>query len=361
MSWRAKFIPLLILSGFLFGCLPPSNLWGNSFEPTVISAQEFISSQTATSASIAPPTPLPTATVISSPTATAAPTATAPMGAIQRVLIVSFDGLRPDAIEEAPMDNVLALMNSGAFTLTAQTVIPPTTLPAHSSMLVGTCVARHHVIWDDYIPENGFARGVDLFDLAHQAGLRTVMIVGKDKLRQITEPQSTDVYEAYDYTKLKEFTMAEKNIVPRAIEEVEAGFGLMFVHFPSADLMGHDKGWMSYTQLAVLDREDRYFGDLLAALDENGMRESTLIIVTSDHGGHESTHGENIPEDMTIPWIISGPGIQPMQLTTDVQIMDTAPTVAYALHLPIPAEWQGIPVTEAFGLPVSGAEPVVCQ
>jgi hypothetical protein len=68
-----------------------------------------------------------------------------------------------------------------------------------------------------------------------------------------------------------------------------------------------------------------------------------------------------MPEDMTIPWIIAGPGIQPMQLTTDVQIMDTAATAAYALHLQIPVDWQGVPVTEAFGLPVSGGDAVVCQ
>jgi hypothetical protein len=31
--------------------------------------------------------------------------------------------------------------------------------------------------------------------------------------------------------------------------------------------------------------------------------------------------------------------------------MDTAATAAYALGLPIPPEWDGVPVYEAFGLP----------
>jgi arylsulfatase A-like enzyme len=118
---------------------------------------------------------------------------------------------------------------------------------------------------------------------------------------------------------------------------------------------------MSYDQRAVFRTLDGLFGKLIAALDDNGMRDSTLIIVTSDHGGHDTTHGLNIPEDMTIPWIIAGPGIQPMQLSTDVQIMDTAATAAYALHLQMPVDWQGVPVTEAFGLPVSSGDAVVCQ
>jgi arylsulfatase A-like enzyme len=83
-------------------------------------------------------------------------------------------------------------------------------------------------------------------------------------------------------------------------------------------------------------------------------------MVSSDHGGHDTTHGFDIPEDMTIPWIISGPGIQTVQLTTPIQTMDTAATAAYALGLSIPGEWDGIPVTEAFGLPVDARSPAIC-
>ena len=76
--------------------------------------------------------PLPTETLIPTVTSTPLPTA-------DRVLIVSFDGLRPDAIAEADMVNVMSLMQSGAYTMSAQTIMPSLTLPAHASMLVGTC------------------------------------------------------------------------------------------------------------------------------------------------------------------------------------------------------------------------------
>ena len=91
---------------------------------------------------------------------------------------------------------------------------------------------------------------------------------------------------------------------------------------------------------------------ILAELDARGIRDETLIIITADHGGLGNSHTSGFPEDMTIPWIASGAGIQPKQLTSQVHIMDTAATAAYALNLQTPSEWDGVPVYEAFGLSV---------
>lgn len=278
------------------------------------------------------------------PTRTPAPSLT-PRPLIRRILIVSFDGLRPDVIELAPMLHLQALMQAGAYSLAAQTTFPSATLPAHASMLMGMCPQKHNVDWNDYDPSQGYAQGVDIFDLAHAAGLQTVMVVGKQKLIQLTEPGSLDVYKYINDRDLV--------IVDWILGNFPADFGLMFVHFPTIDFMGHEHGWLSWEQLSVARRGDEALGKLLAALDERGIREETVILVTSDHGGHEQSHGSRNPLDMTIPWVIAGPGIRPGELASPVQTTDTAATAAWALQLPIPLEWDGLPVTEAFGLPVS--------
>ena len=87
------------------------------------------------------------------------------------------------------------------------------------------------------------------------------------------------------------------------------------------------------------------------------MRASTLIIVTADHGGHNTSHGFDIPLDMTIPWVIVGPGVQPKALTSPINTTDTAATAAWALGLPLPPEWAGRPVLEAFGFPDDAPRP----
>jgi len=282
---------------------------------------------------------------------------TTPAPSISRVLIVTFDGLRPDAIAEANMVNVLSLMESGAYTLNAKTIMPSSTLPSHASMLTGMCPAKHIVRWNDYVPENGYARGIDIFDLVHGAGLQTAMVVGKVKLRHITEPASTDFFAFIDETdKIDDFTTIEK----LAISQVKVGFNLMFVHFPNGDLMGHEEGWMSPKQLKAYTKDDKSFGAILQALKARDMYDDTIIIVTADHGGHDTSHGTDAPEDMTIPWIISGPRVMPGQLTTQVHTMDTAATTAFVLGLSIPPEWEGVPVFEAFGLPVPPWRVIRC-
>lgn len=291
---------------------------------------------TATSTSL----PLPSETF--TPTLTLEPTATL-LPRPARVLILSIDGFRPDAIELTPMRNLQALMQTGAYSLVAQTIAPSVTLPSHTSMLTGLCPEDHGVDWNSYKPDRGYATGTDLFDLAQAAGLHTVMVVGKDKLRQITEPHSTDVFE---YISDRDTVIAE-----RVAALIPQGFDLMFVHFPTPDGMGHEYGWLSPEQYSVLFRADEALQTILNALQAAGLREETLVIVTADHGGHGTTHGSRQPEDMNIPWIAAGPGVRPVVLSTAINTTDTAATAAWALGLPLPPEWDGRPVLEAFGLP----------
>jgi phosphopentomutase len=91
----------------------------------------------------------------------------------------------------------------------------------------------------------------------------------------------------------------------------------------------------------------------LSALDFVGLRESTYLIVTADHGGAGRTH---IPDDARarhIPWIAVGPGIRRnLNLTTyadlTINTEDTFATASVILKLPLHKAIDGKPVKEIF-------------
>jgi len=248
------------------------------------------------------------------------------------VVIISLDGLRPDAISQAPMPNVQALAQRGAYSFSAQTIFPPVTLPSHASMLTGQPPEIHGVLWNDYEPARGTITTTTIFEYAHTAGLRTVMVVGKEKFKHFDVP---DTLEAFVFA-----LNGDADVLTQAARQ---DFDLMLVHLPNTDYFGHSTGWMSPVYLFQLTRTDERLGNFLSALPAD-----VAVILTADHGGLGLTHGQNIPEDMTIPWMMAGPGVkQNYAISGAVSTMDTAATALYLLGLPAPEGMAGRVVMEA--------------
>jgi len=340
-----RIITFLIL---LAGCAPIPNLWGSSLAPAPTPTglpplPEPAQQAEATATAFVTATGLPTATITPAATGIARVSPTPAGAGVKRVLLISFDGMRTDAIEEAPMPNLMELMQGSAYNLTNdRTIDYSSTSPSHASMLSGLCMEDHGVIYDKYFKYMGYSKGVDIFDLAHAAEMRTVMIVSKDKLRQMAEPETTDVFEV---------AYGEPAILRAVLPEIDKDFGLMFIHFAGPDLRGHKYGWMSGEYLKVLRIGDEALGKIFQELKDQNLFDTTLIIVTADHGGHDKNHIGLFIEDYRIPWIAHGPGVVPQELTLKMYTMDTAATVAYALGLPLQPEWDGIPIYQIFGEP----------
>ncbi len=260
-----------------------------------------------------------------------------------RLVLITVDGLRPDALTPDRTPQILALARRGAYTFQAQTIFPSVTLPAHASMLTGQPPEAHGVDWNDYQPARGVITATTLFHLAHAAGLRAVLVAGKEKFAHFNDPVAVDVYRFV--------TTGDQAVVDEAILQVQAGFDLLVVHLPNPDYFGHLTGWMSDIYLFQLTRTDAAVGRLLAALPPE-----TVVILTADHGGLGLAHGRRLPEDMTIPWIIAGPGVKADHaLAEPVNIMDTAATAAHLLGLRLPSNAAGRLVLDALAAPPPSA------
>ena len=256
------------------------------------------------------------------------------------VVIISFDGLRPDAIAKASTPVLDLLVKEGAHTWNAQTVLPSITLVSHASMLTGVEPSRHGITSD-----TGTIRPLRVptcFELAKQVGYPTAMVVGKPKFKHLAKPGTIDYFSNPGYWAKDVARVAVKRLAQQQT-------GLMFLHLPDPDSTGHKYGWMSAKQLKSVSDCDSALGTVLKALDGYGLRGRTLVIVTADHGGHDRKHGSKDPRDRTIPWICAGPGVgTACKIQGPVSTCDTAATALHALGVAIPSDWQGKPVLEAF-------------
>lgn len=259
------------------------------------------------------------------------------------VVLVSVDGMRPDAILQAETPTMRGLMERGASTLTAQTVMPSVTLPCHTSMLRGVDTSRHGITTNTFQP---LARPVpSLIDVARSVGKRTGFFFNWPELRDLCAPGSLNVAHALSPC---DDTESDWHVARAAAQHLNhEPFDFLFVYLGYTDECGHAHGWMSQPYLEAVSNADRCIGYVLDAL-RAADREVT-VLVQSDHGGHGRSHGTDSPDDMTIPWILSGPGIRPGHtLESPVRIFDTCPTLAALLELPHAREWDGRIVTEAF-------------
>lgn len=267
--------------------------------------------------------------------ATAAPRA-------QHVFIVSFDGGKPEVMRRSPMPLTLQMARTGAATWQAQTVFPSITLVSHTSMLTGVGPAKHHILWNDWIPSRGLVTVPTVFKLAHDNGYTTAMFAGKPKFRHLNLPGSLDRFEIPSYS---------CNVVARAAAKyiVEQQPNLCFIHFADSDGAGHEFGWGTPQQVKAFGDEDRALQTLRDAVKAAGIERDSVFILTADHGGHDKTHGSNRPEDMTIPWIAWGAGVKPnFTITAPVSTTDTSATALWLLDVPVPASFDGKPVESAF-------------
>jgi len=252
-----------------------------------------------------------------------------------RVAILSVDGLRPDALARTDTPNMHGLIASGSHTLEARTIDLSNTLPSHTSMLSAYSLAIHKVTWDDYLPSKRITVPT-LFTATKGRSLRSVMVVGKEKFQHFRDMGDADTFALT--------LQGDDAVANQAIVQTGTAFDLMFVHFPDVDLSGHAKGWMSAAYLETVTVADRAIGRVLAALPAG-----TTVIITSDHGGHGFYHGSTAREDVTIPWIIAGPGIRRgVTLTTPVTTFDTAATAARILKVGLAGDVSGRAVGPAF-------------
>lgn len=175
----------------------------------------------------------------------------------------------------------------------------------------------------------------------------------------------------------------EKEMPPRVVREGELAekppqhqnhleFHANTSHESQIDLRGatdDDIAEMKRHYFAKITTVDQQLGRVLAALEERGWLEDSLLIFCSDHGELLGDHGLAYKWLMYdpivhIPLIIRHPGSssQPTEVNDLVSLMDLGPTILEAAGVEIPAYIEGRSLAPYLrNEPIAGREMVFCE
>jgi len=282
---------------------------------------------------------------------------------VQNVLLVSIDTLRSDYVGAyggklgvTPRIDALA-ERSVVFRHAVSS--NPITLPAHSTLLTGVQPTRHEV--HDNSTYRLSESNVTLAELLHPHGFRTGAVLGAQVLdERFGLAQGFDQYDD-DFGEMQGdvFHLVERSaeeVTKRSVAFLRQNAGSSFLLF--AHYYDPHQDWRAPAEFARRFPENGYaaeiaytdaqIGVLLDALDELGLADSTLVIVTADHGESLGAFGEEshaffvYQVTQSIPLIVHAPGMRRRRdVDRVVGLVDVVPTVLAQLSLEQPAHLQG--------------------
>ncbi len=223
------------------------------------------------------------------PSRAAAPPAT--------LLLISMDGFRSDYTERVETPNLDRLIATG---VRAEGLIPPfpsKTFPAHYTLVTGLYPGHHGIIsnnirdprWPEPFGlsqrrevENGrWWGGEPIWVVAQRQGLKSAVYFwpGSEAAIQGVRPTHWNRFDA---------GISFEARVDQALAWIDLPVGdrpsLIALYFEEPNDSGHRHGPLADETLAAVRRVDAMVGRLLTGLDERDLRQSTNLVLVSDHG-----------------------------------------------------------------------------
>ncbi|HET7294543.1 MAG TPA: tetratricopeptide repeat protein [Vicinamibacteria bacterium] len=284
--------------------------------------------------------------------------------AIRNVLLISVDTLRADHVgsygfPRPTTPRLDAVAREGVVFANAYTPVP-VTLPAHASLLTGTLPPVHGV--RDNLHERLPDASRTLAEMLKERGFATAAVVSSFVLdRRFNLSQGFSAYEDRFQAVHRIGDVAERKgdetsrVATAWLERHGREPFFLFVHFydphdPYEPPEPFASQWKGDEYSGEIAFADHCAGQVLDKLRELGLYESTLIVVTGDHGEMLGEHGELnhgffiYESALRVPLVFRVPGASPRAARVDrpVSLVDVVPTVAALLGIPVGDALQGV-------------------
>ncbi len=251
---------------------------------------------------------------------------------MKKTILFVVDGMRPDSLKD--IEIAQKILKKSTYTMKAETVFPSVTLPCHMSLFHSVTPERHGTTTNVYMPQVRPIRG--LCEVLKHAGKKCAIFYNWEDLRDISRPNSLahSVFYAGKAIGYREAGEIITNELLDYVKKYDTDFTFLYLGY--TDWAGHKFGWMSEEYMSAMQSS---WSNIERVMNELG--DEYNYIITADHGGHDRTHGSEMPEDMIIPMAFCGDDFEENKEFENVSILDIAPTVTALLGVEPDEEWEG--------------------
>jgi len=261
-----------------------------------------------------------------------APHRRAPPGPVHHVVLVTIDGLLPDAYlhpdaHGLAVPTLRRLVAEGAASDGALSVFPTLTYPSHTTMATGFLPVHHGITtnlsFDPYEIDQGgwrwYAEDIrrdPLWRVVERAGYPAAVVHwpvsagaqvtwrvpeywrakddnDKKLLRALSTPGLLDDVARTHPSFWDRYTppnVRDDALTDIATHVLAAGKpALLMLHLVEVDGAQHATGTWSKESVAAIENDDRQLARILKQLDDSGLRGDTSLVVASDHGFADTT------------------------------------------------------------------------
>jgi predicted AlkP superfamily pyrophosphatase or phosphodiesterase len=208
------------------------------------------------------------------------------------VILLSWDGVRPDYLERGEFPALARMRRDGASAERLIPVFPTNTFPNHVALATGAYVARHGIVGNSfrdrergrfhYDNDASWLAAEPLWVAAERQGIRAAVYfwVGSETdwngigATHRMSPFDTNVPESQKVERIVAWLDLEGEKRPR----------LIMSWWHGSDHAGHLLGPDHPRVAEALEQQDRALARLLAALDERAAWPHTTLLIVSDHG-----------------------------------------------------------------------------
>ncbi len=264
-----------------------------------------------------------------------------PGDSTRHVLAIMIDGWVPASIAAATTPELDLLMASAAVSLEARVEDTTISGSGQASFLTGVHRDKHWIDDNTFSGENTWAYPSFLARLETarpEAG--TALYHTWEPLRDVFSADA-DTVEFHAYSDDGDAQMVAAAVEDLAIEDIHAAA----IMISDLDTAGHTWGFSETVAEYLLELEsiDAQIGQIMDAVNQRANRdqEEWLVLLSTDHSGSGTSHGQNIPEHRLVPLIVSGDGAVTGEIRHAPDAVDIASTALTHLGVALDGDLDG--------------------